>query len=45
MKTALNYVLLAILMITVIGICVINVGAGLHEVLVVIGQSLARGMP
>lgn len=45
MKTALNYVLLGLLMGTVIGICVINVGAGLREVLIVIGQGIARGMP
>lgn len=45
MKTTLNYVLLGLLMGVVIAYCLINVGAGIREVLVVIGQGLARGMP
>lgn len=45
MKTALSYTLLAVLMVSVIGICLWNVGAGIHEVLIVIGQGIARGMP
>ncbi len=45
MKTALNYALLGLLMGAVIGICMINVGAGLREVLIVVGQGIARGMP